>query len=75
MSRRRRRARERRAAGDRARRRACSWASTSWGRATGSRGDWTKTRLYWLSATTRKLVAGLTKPVRVTVFMDRDSRL
>jgi ABC-type uncharacterized transport system involved in gliding motility auxiliary subunit len=40
-----------------------------------SRGDWTKTRLYSLSATTRKLVGGLTKPVRVTVFMDRDSRL
>jgi ABC-type uncharacterized transport system involved in gliding motility auxiliary subunit len=39
------------------------------------RGDWTKTRLYSLSATTRKLVGGLTKPVRVTVFMDRDSRL
>jgi ABC-type uncharacterized transport system involved in gliding motility auxiliary subunit len=39
------------------------------------RGDWTKTHLYSLSATTRKLVGGLTKPVRVTVFMDRDSRL
>ena len=39
------------------------------------RGDWTKTRLYSLSATTRKLVGGLTKPVRVTIFMDRDSRL
>jgi ABC-type uncharacterized transport system involved in gliding motility auxiliary subunit len=40
-----------------------------------ARGDWTKTRLYSLSATTRKLVGGLTKPVRITVFMDRDSRL
>ena len=40
-----------------------------------ARGDWTKTRLYSLSATTRKLVGGLAKPVRVTVFMDRDSRL
>jgi len=40
-----------------------------------SRGDWTKTRLYSLSATTKKLVGGLSKPVRVTVFMDRDSRL
>jgi gliding motility-associatede transport system auxiliary component len=40
-----------------------------------SRGDWTKTRLYSLSPTTRKLVGGLTKPVRITVFMDRDSRL
>lgn len=39
------------------------------------RGDWTKTHLYSLSATTRKLVGGLTKPVRITVFMDRDSRL
>ncbi|HEU5248566.1 MAG TPA: GldG family protein [Thermoanaerobaculia bacterium] len=39
------------------------------------RGDWTKTRLYSLSTTTRKLVGGLTKPVRITVFMDRDSRL
>jgi ABC-type uncharacterized transport system involved in gliding motility auxiliary subunit len=40
-----------------------------------ARGDWTKTRLYSLSATTRRLVGGLTKPVRITVFMDRDSRL
>jgi len=40
-----------------------------------SRGDWTKTHLYSLSATTKKLVGGLSKPVRVTVFMDRDSRL
>jgi ABC-type uncharacterized transport system involved in gliding motility auxiliary subunit len=39
------------------------------------RGDWTKTHLYSLSETTRKLVGGLKKPVRVTVFMDRDSRL
>ena len=40
-----------------------------------ARGDWTKTHIFSLSATTRKLVAGLSKPVRVTVFMDRDSRL
>ncbi len=40
-----------------------------------ARGDWTKTRLYSLSATTKKLVGGLAKPVRITVFMDRDSRL
>jgi ABC-type uncharacterized transport system involved in gliding motility auxiliary subunit len=40
-----------------------------------SRGDWTKTHLYSLSATTKKLVGGLSKPVRITVFMDRDSRL
>lgn len=39
------------------------------------RADWTKTRLYSLSSTTEKLVRGLAKPVRVTVFMDRDSRL
>ncbi len=40
-----------------------------------SRGDWTKARVYSLSETTRKVVRGLTKPVRVTVFMTRDSRL
>ncbi|HEV8230998.1 MAG TPA: GldG family protein [Thermoanaerobaculia bacterium] len=40
-----------------------------------ARSDWTKTRLYSLSETTRKLVGGLAKPVRITVFMDRDSRL
>jgi ABC-type uncharacterized transport system involved in gliding motility auxiliary subunit len=39
------------------------------------RGDWTKTRLYSLSQTTRKVLAGLTKPVQVTVFMTRNSRL
>ena len=39
------------------------------------RGDWTKTRLYSLSTTTKQLVGGLTKPVRVTVFLDRDSPL
>lgn len=39
------------------------------------RADWTKTRLYSLSSATRKLVGGLAKPVRVTAFMDRDSRL
>ncbi len=39
------------------------------------RGDWTNTRIYTLSSATRKLVGGLTKPVRVTVFLDRDSRL
>lgn len=40
-----------------------------------ARADWTKTRLYSLSETTRKVVRGLTKPVRVTVFMTRASRL
>lgn len=39
------------------------------------RADWTKTRLYSLSTTTKQLVGGLTKPVRVTVFMDRGSPL
>jgi ABC-type uncharacterized transport system involved in gliding motility auxiliary subunit len=39
------------------------------------RGDWTKTRLYSLSETTRKVAAGLTNPVQVTVFMTRNSRL
>lgn len=40
-----------------------------------ARADWTKTRLYSLSETTRKVVQGLTKPVRVTVFMTRGARL
>jgi len=40
-----------------------------------ARGDWTKTRLFSLSETTRKVLAGLTKPVQVTVFMPRASRL
>ncbi|MDQ2869993.1 MAG: GldG family protein [Acidobacteriota bacterium] len=39
------------------------------------RGDWTSSGLYSISDTTRKTVAGLTKPVRVTVFMTRQSRL
>jgi ABC-type uncharacterized transport system involved in gliding motility auxiliary subunit len=33
------------------------------------RGDWTRTQIYSLSETTRKILAGLKKPVRVTVFM------
>ena len=33
------------------------------------RGDWTRTKIYSLSETTRKILAGLKKPVRVTVFM------
>ena len=40
-----------------------------------SRGDWTKTKLFSLSQTTRKVLGGLTKPVQVTVFMTRASRL
>ena len=39
------------------------------------RGDWTKARIYSLSETSRKVVSGLTKPVRVTVFMTRGSRV
>jgi hypothetical protein len=39
------------------------------------RSDWTKTRIYSLSSATKKLVGGLSRPVRVTVFMDRDSPL
>lgn len=33
------------------------------------RGDWTRTQIYSLSETTRKILAGLKKPVLVTVFM------
>ena len=33
------------------------------------RGDWTRTKIYSLSEQTRKILAGLKKPVRVTVFM------
>ena len=39
------------------------------------RGDWTKTHLFSLSQTTKKVVSGLTRPVQVTVFMTRNSRL
>jgi ABC-type uncharacterized transport system involved in gliding motility auxiliary subunit len=39
------------------------------------RGDWTKARIFSLSQTTRKILAGLNKPVQVTVFMTRGSRL
>jgi ABC-type uncharacterized transport system involved in gliding motility auxiliary subunit len=39
------------------------------------RGDWTRARIFSLSETTRKVLAGLTKPVQVTVFMTRGSRL
>ncbi len=34
-----------------------------------ARGDWTKTRIYSLSETTRKVVAGLKAPVRITAVM------
>lgn len=39
------------------------------------RGDWTRARIYSLSETTKKIVKGLKRPVRVTVFMTRNSRL
>jgi ABC-type uncharacterized transport system involved in gliding motility auxiliary subunit len=39
------------------------------------RGDWTRTRIYSLSETTKKIVGGLTQPIRITVFMTRGSRL
>ena len=37
--------------------------------------DWTKTRINSLSTTTRKIVKGLKKPVRITVFMEQESPL
>ena len=40
-----------------------------------TRGDWTKAKIYSLSETTKKVVTGLKKPVRITVFMTRSSRL
>jgi ABC-type uncharacterized transport system involved in gliding motility auxiliary subunit len=39
------------------------------------RGDWTKTRLFSLSQTSKRVLSGLTRPVQVTVFMTRNSRL
>jgi ABC-type uncharacterized transport system involved in gliding motility auxiliary subunit len=39
------------------------------------RGDWTSAGVYSISEVTRKTVAGLTAPVRITVFMTRQSRL
>ena len=39
------------------------------------RGDWTRTRVYSLSEQTKKILAGLKEPVRVTVFMGADSQL
>ena len=39
------------------------------------RGDWTRTQIYSLSEKTRKILAGLKKPVRVTVFMTSRARL
>lgn len=39
------------------------------------RGDWTRTQIYSLSEKTKTILAGLKKPVRVTVFMTPKSRL
>jgi ABC-type uncharacterized transport system involved in gliding motility auxiliary subunit len=39
------------------------------------RADWTKTRINSLSTTTRRIVKGLKKPVRITVFMEQESPL
>jgi ABC-type uncharacterized transport system involved in gliding motility auxiliary subunit len=40
-----------------------------------ARGDWTRTKIYSLSETSKKLVRGLAQPVRVTVFMSRGDQL
>jgi len=41
-----------------------------------ARADWTRSRIYSLSEQTKKILAGLKEPVRVTVFMTpRQSRL
>jgi ABC-type uncharacterized transport system involved in gliding motility auxiliary subunit len=39
------------------------------------RGDWTRTQIFSLSEKTRQILAGLKKPVRVTVFMTPRARL
>jgi ABC-type uncharacterized transport system involved in gliding motility auxiliary subunit len=39
------------------------------------RADWTKTKIYSVSETTKKILAGLKQPVRVTVFMSAGARL
>ncbi len=39
------------------------------------RADWTKTQIYSLSEQTKKILAGLKQPVRVTVFMTNEGRL
>jgi len=39
-----------------------------------ARGDWTKTQIYSLSEQTKKILAGLKTPVRVTVFMTPDAK-
>jgi ABC-type uncharacterized transport system involved in gliding motility auxiliary subunit len=40
-----------------------------------ARADWTKTKIYSISETTKKILAGLKQPVRVTVFMGAGARL
>jgi ABC-type uncharacterized transport system involved in gliding motility auxiliary subunit len=40
-----------------------------------ARGDWTSTRIYSISEQTKKILAGLKSPVRVTVFMTAGARL
>jgi ABC-type uncharacterized transport system involved in gliding motility auxiliary subunit len=40
-----------------------------------TRGDWTKTRIYSLSETTKKIVDGLKAPVRITAVMTSRARL
>ena len=40
-----------------------------------SRADWTKARIYSLSETTKKVVAGLKSPVRITAVMTSRDRL
>ena len=39
------------------------------------RGDWTRTQVFSLSEKTRQILAGLQKPVRVTVFMTSRAQL
>ena len=40
-----------------------------------SRGDWTRTKIYSLSETTKKVVKNLSRPVQITVFLSRGNRL
>ena len=39
------------------------------------RGDWTSTKIYSVSEQTKKILAGLQQPVRVTAFLSSSSRL
>jgi len=40
-----------------------------------ARGDWTQTKIYSLSDTTKKVAKSLSKPVQITVFLGRGNRL